>query len=608
MRYSLLWAAVTVAVAAPNPSILISGEWLSAHLRDDSLVVLHVGTQRDYDAGHIPGSRLVTLNDISITDASGLRLELPGTDKLEEAFAKLGVTDSSRVIVYAGTPSVQSATRVWFTLDYLGAGNRAALLDGGLAAWKAAGRPVATDTPPPARAGKFTAHPRPELVVNADWVREHLADKNVQLVDARDPQFYSGADAGSMPRGGHIPGARNVPYSSLLGENGAIHGSETLHSPAALTVSYCHIGQQATVIYFAARYQGLEARLYDGSFQDWSRRAELPVELGVAGKIEALFAPLADAKSPGLAVLVRAHGQTVFERGYGVRDLRSLAKIDEHTNFRLASFTKQFTSMAIMLLVHDRKLTYETTVGQIFPEFPAWGRGITVRQLLHHESGLPDYGETMGEGWSSTHQINDQEVLQVLEKQPAAKFEPGSKYEYSNSGYVLLGLIVAKVSGKSYPQFLHDRIFGPLHMDDTIVFVNGMNQVSNRAYGHNKEGDKLIEGDQNPTSATLGDGGIYSNLTDLAKWDDALEHHTLLGEREMSEALRPGMHKPYGFGWFLDPYEGRSRMYHTGSTSGFRTVIERFSDGLTVIILANRTDVDPEKLARATMSICSEQH
>jgi CubicO group peptidase (beta-lactamase class C family) len=169
---------------------------------------------------------------------------------------------------------------------------------------------------------------------------------------------------------------------------------------------------------------------------------------------------------------------------------------------------------------------------------------------------------------------------------------------------VLLGLIVEKVSGKSYPDFLHERIFAPLHMDNTVVFVNGQNKVANRAYGYSREADHFADTDQSPTSATLGDGGIYSNLTDLAKWDDALEHHTLLSEREMSEAVRPGPMKAYGFGWFLDPYQGHARMYHTGSTSGFRTVIERFKDDkVTVIVLCNRTDLDPEKLALAAADI-----
>ena len=339
-----------------------------------------------------------------------------------------------------------------------------------------------------------------------------------------------------------------------------------------------------------------------------------------AQQLDAIFAPLVNAKSPGVAVLVRKDGRTIFERGYGVRDLHSLAPLDSRTDFRLASFTKQFTAMAIMLLVHDGKLRYDEPLTEIFPEFPEYGRGITLRHLLTHTSGLPDYEDLMGTEWTPAHQIGDTEVLKLLEQQSAGKFAPGTSWAYSNSGYVTLGLIVAKASGKPYPEFLHDRIFAPLDMTGTLVYVKGKNSVPDRAYGHTREEDGFIETDQSATSATLGDGGVYSNLTDLAKWDGALRNHTLLSAKEMEPALTPAKlaggaapHWPaernddnlapgkpvsYGFGWFLDPYQRRPRMWHSGSTMGFRTVIDRFpADKLTVIILANRTDLDPAALA-----------
>jgi CubicO group peptidase (beta-lactamase class C family) len=320
---------------------------------------------------------------------------------------------------------------------------------------------------------------------------------------------------------------------------------------------------------------------------------------------DSIFAPLADAKTPGLAVLIRKNGQTIFERGYGVTNLRTFRNIDPKTDFRLASFTKQFTAMAVMLLVHDSKLRYDEPITEIFPDFPAYGRAITIRHLLTHTAGLPDYEDLMAPTYTVTHQIQDDEVLALLEHQTAPKFAPGTKWAYSNSGYVLLGLIVAKVSGLPFWEFLHDRIFGPLGMHQTIAFVKGSNVVPHRAYGHTKEPRGFIETDQSPTSATLGDGGVYSNLEDLAKWDDALAAHTLLSGKDMRPAITPsegtlneGRPVAYGFGWFLDPYKGHPRMWHTGTTIGFRTVIERFpNDKLTVIILCNRTDLDPGELA-----------
>ena len=336
--------------------------------------------------------------------------------------------------------------------------------------------------------------------------------------------------------------------------------------------------------------------------------------------VNAIFEPLVEAKSPGLAVLVRQHGRTVFQRGYGIRDLRTLAPIDARTDFRLASFTKQFTAMAVMLLIHDGKLRYDESLTEIFPDFPAYGRAITVRQLLTHTAGLADYEDLMGETkWTPTHQIQDEEVLALL-KQAIPKFASGTVWAYSNSAYVLLGLAVARVSGEPFGEFLRRRIFDPLRMRDTLAYVNGRNTVPNRAYGHTRQGAQFVETDQSPTSATLGDGGVYSNLADLAKWDDALQEHSLLPAEQMRPALtpvkladgsepkwptspgddylNPGKPVAYGFGWFLDPYEGHVRMWHTGSTMGFRTVIERFpADKLTIVVLCNRTDLDPAKLA-----------
>jgi CubicO group peptidase (beta-lactamase class C family) len=362
-------------------------------------------------------------------------------------------------------------------------------------------------------------------------------------------------------------------------------------------------------------------------------RAQTPPS-SVDSHTESIFSSITQENAPGLAVLVRKDGRTLFEKGYGVRDLRTNAKIDQHTNFRLASFTKQFTAMAVMMLVHDGKLRYDQSLTEIFPDFPPYGKNITIRNLLNHTGGLPDYEDLMEAvetprnswGWTPERQIQDAEVLKLLEKETKGKFLPGTSWSYSNSGYVVLGLIVAKASGQSFGEFLHARIFAPLHMDHTIVYQKGKNEVVNRAFGHSKEGDTLKETDQSSTSATLGDGGIYSNLDDLAKWDDALRNHTLLSAEEMAPALvpaklangsptlwptapnddnlHPGKPVSYGFGWFLDPYWGIPRMWHTGSTMGFRTVIERFTkNNLTIIILCNRTDLDPEALALKTADL-----
>jgi len=317
-------------------------------------------------------------------------------------------------------------------------------------------------------------------------------------------------------------------------------------------------------------------------------------------------------------VLVRLNGRTLFKRGYGRRDLRSGAPIDAHSNFRLASCTKQFTALAVMLLVHDGELRLDDKLTDIFPEFPAYGRTITIRNLLNHTSGLVAYEDLMdkmyaGKPWQGIPQISDAAVFELMAQQMATKFPPGTAWEYSNSGYCVLARVVEKASGMSFADFLRQRIFVPLKMHATMAYEYGKNGVEARAYGYTKNAGLWLETDQSPTSATLGDGGIYSSLDDLSKWDDALRHYTLLSEAAMRPALtavalpedfRPSPEGPggapikYGFGWFLNPYRGHPRMWHYGESIGFRTVIERFpADGLTIVILANRTDLEPTGLA-----------
>jgi CubicO group peptidase (beta-lactamase class C family) len=334
-------------------------------------------------------------------------------------------------------------------------------------------------------------------------------------------------------------------------------------------------------------------------------------------QIDAIFRPLTDDQSPGLSVGVIHDGKLVFARGYGLANVAQRTLITPDTDFRLASVTKQFTAMSIMLLVHDGKLRYDDSLTKIFPEFPPYGKDITVRQLLNHTSGLKDYGELyvkqVGEQtpMDKVPQILDKGVLQLLEQQTTTDFPPGSKWMYSNSGYAVLAMIVEKASGKPFGDFLHDRIFKPLQMDKTVAYEKRKNEVPNRAFGYRKDKKtgEVAFADQSPTSAVLGDGGIYTSVKEMAKWDKALREHKLLSEAEMREAFTPvqveggvkfedGKELAYGFGWFLNPYKGHEREWHDGGTMGFLTTIQRFpKDGLTVVVLSNRMDLDPGEQA-----------
>jgi len=266
-----------------SASLIVSTAWLGEHLNDSGLVVITVGPRPAYDAGHIPGARFVEMSAISST-APGATLEIPPIEKLKASFEEMGISNDSRIVICFLANSVSPSTRVFFTLDYLGLGGQTSLLDGGIEAWRTEGRPISTEVPQITR-GSITPHPRPELIVDASWVASHTNKPKVAIVDARAPEFYSGASAGRMPRAGHIPGAVNVPFSTLADAANKIKDKPALQKLLAdagvkqgdQIVSYCHIGQQATLVYFVAKYLGYDARLYDGSFEDWSKRAELPV-------------------------------------------------------------------------------------------------------------------------------------------------------------------------------------------------------------------------------------------------------------------------------------------------------------------------------------------
>jgi thiosulfate/3-mercaptopyruvate sulfurtransferase len=280
-----LWVLLGLCTGAASAAdFLIDAATLAVRLRDPDLVLLHAGTAKDYAAGHLPGARLVTLADISVNGPQNLRLELPEPAALRTSLEKLGIGDRTTVVLYSGNESVPSATRVWFTMDYLGLGVRALLLDGGLPAWKAAGHAVTTEDPPPPKPGRLTIRPDATRLVTGEWILENLGAPQLYLIDARTPEFHSGASAGMMPRAGRIPGAVNVPFSSLLNSDRKLIPAADIKAklapPAgAKLVVYCHIGQQATLLYFAARMAGLIPFLYDGSFQEWSSQENWPVEV-----------------------------------------------------------------------------------------------------------------------------------------------------------------------------------------------------------------------------------------------------------------------------------------------------------------------------------------
>ena len=279
-------ASGTHAQSKVRDSMIVSTEWLTQHLHDDGLVLLQVGDKKEYDAAHIPGAQYIQTSDISTPRGTGLILELPPVDQLRATFEKFGITDKSTIVVYFSKDWVTPTSRVYFTLDYLGLGDRTSILDGGLPAWVAEKRQVTAEVRQP-KAGSLTPHANAKLVVDAAWVKSNLSKPGIAILDARDAKFYTGESAGNMPRAGHIPSAKSIPFSSLVEDaNNKFKSPEALRAlfnsagvnPKDSVATYCHIGQQASLLYFVARYLGYDAHLYDGSFQDWSNRSDLPVE------------------------------------------------------------------------------------------------------------------------------------------------------------------------------------------------------------------------------------------------------------------------------------------------------------------------------------------
>lgn len=309
-----------------------------------------------------------------------------------------------------------------------------------------------------------------------------------------------------------------------------------------------------------------------------------------------------DGAVPGASLLVVRDGQAVVRRAWGMADVEAGIEATPATNYRLASVSKQFTAAAILLLAEDGKLALDDKVHRWLPSLPRASAQVTIRQLLTHTSGLVDYEDVMAAG--DTRQIHDSDVLALLARQDTTYFVPGSSYRYSNSGYALLALIVEKASRTSFASFLAQRIFTPLGMTQTVAHEEGTSVVSARAYGYTKRPAGWLRKDQSTTSAVLGDGGIYSSIDDMAKWDAAWYDSRLLTEESRRLALMPHTATDeaavrYGYGWRITG----ETAWHSGETSGFRNVIVRMPvHRLTVVVLTNRDDPEPYKTALAIAS------
>jgi thiosulfate/3-mercaptopyruvate sulfurtransferase len=280
----MLMLALPAWAGTPREKLVVTPAWVAEHLADPDLVILQVGDKAGFETSHIPGARLVTLADIAApsTGPDSLILQMPEPEALRARLVALGVSDRSKIVVYPTREGIQSATRVVFTLDAAGLGDRTWLLEGGLAAWIANGGAVTAElkavTP-----GKLSPLKMRPLVVDAAFVKGHAGAKGFAVVDARAPEFYAGTKAGGTAarphKSGHIAGAVSVPFVSVTTPDMKLASAEEIAAkfkaagvkPGDTVIAYCHVGQQASATLFAARSLGLKALLYDGSFEEWSR-------------------------------------------------------------------------------------------------------------------------------------------------------------------------------------------------------------------------------------------------------------------------------------------------------------------------------------------------
>ncbi|HEY0761177.1 MAG TPA: serine hydrolase domain-containing protein [Pyrinomonadaceae bacterium] len=323
------------------------------------------------------------------------------------------------------------------------------------------------------------------------------------------------------------------------------------------------------------------------------RAAALKIDLAVNEQMLA-------NKIPGVSLAVLRKGRIVLLKSYGLANVEHQVPVKPETIFQTGSIGKQFTAAAVMVLVQENKLSLNDRISKYFPDVPTTWKDITIWNLLTHTSGLGDYPPEI----DLKRDYTEEELFAAFKKAPL-DFEPGTNWNYSNVGYVMLGILISKITGKFYGEFLKKRIFQPLDMTTARV-ISEADIVPNRAAGY-----RLVQGALknqewvSPSTNSTADGSYYVSILDLAKWDAALYRDKPLTQTSREKIWTPaklldGTTKDYGFGWHLGNYHGHRLAFHGGAWQGFKTFIIRFLDtDLTIIFLANSWETRDFKFARA---------
>lgn len=322
-------------------------------------------------------------------------------------------------------------------------------------------------------------------------------------------------------------------------------------------------------------------------------QAKNQTAISAAEQLDALLLKTGRVSEPGLAVMVIKDGRVKYRKGYGVADLNTGAPITANTPFYIASIGKQFTAVAIMMLAERGRLSYDDKLTKYFPEFQSFASTITLRHLLTHTSGLIDHLDVMKDnvtGWTNM------DVVKLLLRENRLLFQPGDKFSYSNSGYVLLSMIVEKVAGESFQKFVEKNMFRPLGMKHTSVAVQNPPQNFKHARGYTENGGRWQLADAD--AFTTGAGGIYSSLEDLYKWDQSFYTERLIKRETLQLASTPatlnnGRPTPYGFGWLAEfaPKGPLANVWYVasfGDFKGCKGLLKRIPERrFTVIVLTN---------------------
>jgi CubicO group peptidase (beta-lactamase class C family) len=356
----------------------------------------------------------------------------------------------------------------------------------------------------------------------------------------------------------------------------------------------------------------------------------------LATSINDLVDPWKLKNAPGMAALLIHNGRIEYRTTFGFANLDTRTPIASDTQFLLASLTKQFTAMAIMILAERQKLRFDDTLAKYCPEFPPYAGTVTIRHLLNHTAGLTQYQELLvgkidpetyfrsSKSPPAAREFTAADAVQALSREPKLRFPPGEKFEYSDSAYVLLAQIIERVTGERYAEFLKENIFDPLGMKDTLVVDERKQKVRRLAlsYSHSDRSGRWQDITYSPENSIYGEDGIYSTIDDLYKWDQALYTERLISRATLETAFTPGigndgrevttdlLNRPssYGFGWVISSLNGEKDVEHAGGWAGYTNYILRIPGRrITAIVLANASNDDVQDIATQMAEIAMKR-